>query len=61
MLIVKVFSASQTFPVGRCTSIWEGTQQGQLTQTGQRDIPYHMTSCSPYKAGEEEGIGGHLE
>jgi len=24
---------------------WEGTELGQLTQTVQRDIPYHMTSC----------------
>ncbi|GAB0180586.1 hypothetical protein GRJ2_000523900 [Grus japonensis] len=32
----------------------EGTQPGQLTQSGQRDIPYHMTSCSAYKPG---GVG----
>jgi len=25
---------------------WEGTELGQLTQTGQRDIPYNMTSSS---------------
>ena len=34
-----------------CTRSWEGTQLGQLTPTDQRDIPYHMTSCSAYKAG----------
>ena len=33
-----------------CTRSWEGTQPGQLTPTDQRDIPYHMTSCSAYKA-----------
>ena len=43
-----------------CTS-WEGTQLGQLTPTDQRDIPYHMMSCSAYKAGEEEGRGGYSE
>lgn len=30
----------------------EGTHAGQLTRTDQRDILYHMTSCSTYKAGE---------
>jgi len=25
----------------RCTRSWKGTEQGQLTQTHQRDIPYH--------------------
>ena len=40
-----------------CTRSWEGTQLGQLTPTDQRAIPYHMTSCSAYKAGEEEGRG----
>jgi len=25
---------------------WEGTELGQLTKTGQKDIPYHMTSSS---------------
>jgi len=39
----------------RCTGSGEGTQLGQLTQTGQRDIPYHMTSCSAYKWGELAG------
>jgi len=36
----------------RCTRSWEGTQPGQLTQTGQSDIPCHVTSCSAYKLGE---------
>ena len=31
------------------TRSWERTQLGQLTPTDQRDIPYHMTSCSVYK------------
>jgi len=34
-----------------CTRSWEGTQPGQLTPTDQRNIPYHKTSCSTYKAG----------
>jgi len=42
--------------VGRgCTRSCEGTQLGQLTSADQRDIPYHMVSCSAIKAGEEEG------
>ncbi|XP_066841481.1 uncharacterized protein [Anser cygnoides] len=28
-----------------CSRSWEGTDPGQLTQTGQRGIPYHLTSC----------------
>ncbi|XP_064295936.1 dymeclin-like isoform X2 [Phalacrocorax carbo] len=44
-----------------CTRSWEGTQPGQLTPADQRDIPYHMTSCSVNKAGEEEGRGGCSE
>ena len=45
----------------RSTRSWEGAQPGQLTQTGHRAIPYRMVSCSAYKAGEEEGRGGHSE
>ena len=30
----------------------KGTWPGQLTQTGQRDIPYHVTSCLFYKWGK---------
>ena len=36
------------------TRSWEGTQPGQLTQIGQRDIPYHVMSCPVYKLG---GVG----
>jgi len=39
----------------RCLGSWEGTQPGQLTQTGQRDIPYRMTSRSVCKLGELAG------
>jgi len=39
----------------RCTGNWEGTQLGQLTQTGQRDILFLMTSCTVYKLGELAG------
>ena len=31
------------------TRSWEGAQPGQLTQTGQRGIPCHVTSCPVYK------------
>lgn len=42
--------------VWACTRSWEQTQPGQLTSTDQRDITYHMASCSAYKRGEgEEG------
>ena len=39
------------------TGNWEGTQPGQLTQTSQRDIPYHGTSCWVYKLGERRKEG----
>ena len=41
-----------------CTRSWEGTQLGRLTPTDQRDIPYHMMSCSAYKAGRRRRKGG---
>ena len=44
---LKACSVSHTaLPVSRLGMVrsWVGTQTGQLTQTGQRDIPYHMTS-----------------
>jgi len=34
---------------GECMRNWEGTQPAQLTQTGKKDIPYHMMSYSAYK------------
>ena len=40
------------------TRSWEGTQPGQLTQVGQRDIPYHMASCSAMTAGAKKEEGG---
>ena len=45
----------------RCTRRWEGTQPGQLTPADQRDIPYHMASCSAYKAGGKRRRGWHSE
>jgi len=36
----------------RFTGSWEEAHPGLLTQTGQRDIPYCMMSCSAYKLGE---------
>jgi len=33
------------------TGSQEGAQPAQLTPAAQSDIPYHMTSCSVYKAG----------
>ena len=44
-----------------CTRSWEGTQLGQLTPTDQRDIPYHMTSWSAYKAGGRRRKEVYLE
>lgn len=35
-----------------------GAQPGQLTQTGQRDVPYHMATCSAIKAVVKEQEGG---
>lgn len=62
--IVKVFYISDiALPVRSwgCTSCWKRTQPEQLNRTGQKDIPYHMASCSAIKAGvkeEEEEIFG---
>jgi len=39
----------------RCTGSWEGTELGQLTQTGQRDLLFHVMSSSVYKLGELAG------
>jgi len=56
-MFLVVARQSRTFQLltvawaARGTGSWEGTQLGQQTQTGQRDIPYHMTSCSAYKGG----------
>ena len=41
-----------------CTRSWEGAQMGQVTPTGQRDTPYHVASCSAYKAGRRTCKGG---
>jgi len=35
----------------RCAGSRDVTQLGQLTQTGQRAIPYHVTSWSVYELG----------
>lgn len=37
---------------------WEGTQQGQMTQADQRDIPESVASCSVHKGEEEEESRG---
>jgi len=37
---------------------WEGTELGQLTQTDQSDIPYHMTSCEKTIKLRRVGQGG---
>ena len=42
------------------TRSWEATQLGQRTPTDQRDIPYHMTSCSAYRAGGRRRKGGDI-
>ena len=38
----------------RGTRSWHRTQPGQLAQSGQRGIPYHVMSCPVYKLG---GVG----
>lgn len=65
---VKVFPSSPLCSaphppsgVWRCAVSWEGTQAGQLTQTDQRDISHHITSCSEIKLrGGVFGEGSHL-
>jgi len=55
LMVLVIARQSSTFQLlmlawaSRCMGSWEGTQLGQLTQTGQRDILFHMTSCSVYK------------
>ena len=49
----QAFSVSHPTPPASRLGVhrsWDGTQTGQLTPTDQRDIPYHMTLCSAYKA-----------
>lgn len=47
-----------------CMGNWEETQLGQLIPVDQRDIPYHMASCSATNQGggwlgsTTEGLGG---
>jgi len=47
-------------PARRCGAQGaERTETGQLTQTAQRNVPYHMAQCSAIKAGarkEEKGM-----
>ena len=38
---------------------WEGTWSGQLTQTAQRAIPYHMASAQQWKLREKRSGGIH--
>ena len=50
-----------------CTRSWEGAEPGELTQPGQRAIPYLMTACSVYELGgvgrgaaiAAQGLAGH--
>ena len=37
---------------------WEGTELGQLTQTCQRDIPYHMALWGTVRLGENSHCSG---
>ena len=62
LLLSNVYTKSRIFQLlmpsqqegWRGTRRWEGTQPGQLTQTGQRNIPYHVMSCPVYKL---RGVG----
>lgn len=48
--LVKDFSSFQcSTNWAECTRSWNGTKPGQLTQAGQKGVPYHMTSCSELK------------
>lgn len=54
---INTFPASPTAPPGGqgCAESWKETQAGQLSQTDQRDIPYHMASFQYIKLREEGG------
>ena len=49
LTLIKDFSVSHALPVRRVTRSQEEAETGHLTQTSQRDIPYHSTSCLAYK------------
>jgi len=61
VMLLVVARQSRTFQLltlawaARCMGNGEGTQ---LTQIGQSDIPYHMTSCSAYEVGSRRRRGG---
>ena len=40
------------------TRSWEGTEPGQLTHTGQSDVPCHIASCFAIKAGGKKDKWG---
>jgi len=40
---------------------WEGAQPGSLPKLANRNIPYHMMSCSAYKAGRRRRKGRTFE
>ena len=61
ILVLLVAKQSRIFQLlllawpDRCIGSWEGTQLGQLTQTGERGILFHMMSCCIYNLGELAG------
>lgn len=60
--IAKDFSSTHAvLPERRleCTRSWEGTDPVLLIQTDQRDVLYHIKSCSAIKVGEKMGRVGH--
>lgn len=63
LLLSSAYPKSRTLflflsPLRRYTNkSWEGAFLAQVTQSGQKDIPHHRTSCPVYKLGELPGRG----
>lgn len=62
------FASGDALPARRwrCTRNWEGTDSGQLTQTDETDVLYHIASWWTIKLGEAvktvtaaQGLAGH--
>lgn len=49
---ININRSPNMMSVRRCRRSWDQAWPGQLTQTIQRDIPYHNMACTVYKLGE---------
>ena len=67
MVAAKQCCKEARLSLGKETRSWEGTELGQLTETGQRGILYHMISSGSFGGGGSSscslllfvGLAGH--